>query len=56
MYSGSLIDELTEMVARAEAHAREQQRMQSAAAEPQVEYFAPRYVFEPAQTALIGVA
>lgn len=56
MYSGHLMDELMDMVARAERHA-EQIKV---APEPQVEtmiYFAPPYLYDTAnQHALVGVA
>jgi hypothetical protein len=55
MYSGHMIDELMDMVARAERHAEEIK----VAPEPQVEmsYYAPRYLYETVnQHAMAGVA
>lgn len=54
MYSGHLMDELMNMVARAERHAEE---MRVAPAPEAIEYFAPRYLYEATnQHALVGVA
>ncbi len=55
MYTGEIIDELIEMVARAERHAGQ---LKTAAPEPMFEVLAPRFFFETSTTQpyLIGVA
>ena len=56
MYSGHLMDELTEMVARAERHATE--LMATPETQPEtVAFYAPRYLYGSSnQQALVGVA
>jgi hypothetical protein len=57
MYSGSLIQDLVEMVARAESHAQQQFNV-AAEAEPEpMVMFMPRYGYERSnQQAYVGVA
>ncbi len=55
MYSGHLMDELMDMVARAESHAQE---MKTAEVRPEpAGYYVPRFVYESStQQVLVGVA
>ncbi len=57
MYSGKMLDELMEMVARAEEHAR---TLKAEVAEPAPQpyvFYASRYIYDGAtQPALVGVA
>ncbi len=55
MYSGHMMDELMDMVARAERHA-EELRVAPEVVDA-VEFYAPRYLYDSAnQRALVGVA
>lgn len=55
MYQGTTIDELIDIVARAEQHARE---LELQAGEAVVEDLTPRFVYEvpPSHPVLVGVA
>ncbi len=56
MYSGHLMDELTQMVARAEEHAHELEPAPKAAPEPYVS-FVSRYIYDGAtEQVYAGVA
>ena len=56
MYSGHLMDELMQMVARAEQHAQEMKASAEVRPDP-VGFYIPRMVYEnPNQQALAGVA
>ena len=56
MYSGHLMDELTQMVARAEEHAQQMKAEEEVRPDP-VGYYVSRFVYENTdQRVLVGVA
>lgn len=57
MYNGKLLDELMEMVARAEEHARLLKAAEAQAEPESYAFYASRYIYDGApQHAMVGVA